>query len=433
MSNPPGGLRSYRLLFRTPGTKGFSSAGFLARMPASMLGIGTVLLVRRETGSYAVASTVSATAALVMACAAPFLARLVDRYGQARIGLPAALVCGAGLGGLLASIQTNAPHWTLYLCAVVVGLAMPNIGSMVRARWAKLHSGSAQLHTAYSLESVVDEVVFVIGPVLVTFLSTSAVPLSGLGATLACLVVGTVALCLQRGTQPIPTATRRRGAADSAVGSAAGSAPADRAGPGAFRIPGVRALLVVCIGIGCLFGSVEVVTVAYTGEQHHQSTAGLLLAGYAGGSLIAGLVFGAVHWPGTPQRRFPYLLGLMAVTAAMLPLAANLWLLALILFLAGFSISPSLITGFTLVELLAPAARLTESLATMMTGLSLGLTLGSGLAGPLIDDFGARTAYLLSVGGAASALLAAVLLRRSLIPVEPAPAAAAPATTGTGT
>jgi hypothetical protein len=398
MSNPSGGLRSYLRLFRTPGTKGFSSAGFLARMPGSMLGIGIVLLVQRETGSYAVASTVSATMALVMAGAAPFLARLVDRRGQAEVGIAAALVCGSGLGGLLVSIRADAPRWTLYLCALVIGLAMPNIGSMVRARWAKLHSGSPQLHTAYSFESVVDEVVFVVGPVLVTFLSTGAVPLAGLGAALACLVIGTVALCLQRGTQPDPAPV------------------VQHSGPGAFRIPGVRALLIVFVGIGCLFGSVEVITVAYTGERHHQGAAGLLLAGYAGGSLIAGLIFGGIHWPGTPQRRFPYLLGLMALTAVPMPLSVNLWLLAAVLFLAGFSISPSVITGFTLVELLVPAARLTEGLATVTTGLAFGLTLGAGLAGPLIDDFGARGAYVLSAAGAASALIAAVLQRRDLIP-----------------
>ena len=398
MSNPPGGLSSYLKLFQTPGTKGFSSAGFLARLDASMLGIGIVLLVQRETGSYAIASTVSATAALVQATSAPFLARLIDQRGQAQVAIPAVLISGSGLGGLLLSIHTGAPTWTLYLCAFVAGLAMPNIGSMVRARWAKLHSGSPKLHTAYSFESVVDEVVFVIGPVLVTFLTTGVVPLAGLGTALACLVIGTLALCLQRSTQPTPTP------------------PSRHDGPGAFRLPGIRALLAVFIGIGCLFGSVEVVTVAYAGERDHQGLAGLLLAGYACGSLIAGLVFGSIHWPGTPQRRFPYLLGLMAFTAALLPLAVNLWLLLILLFLSGFAISPSLITAFTLVEQLVPAARLTEGMATESTGLALGLTLGSGLAGPLIDDFGARGAYTLSAAGACAALLAAVLLRRNLVP-----------------
>ncbi|HEV2637639.1 MAG TPA: MFS transporter [Actinocrinis sp.] len=110
-------------------------------------------------------------------------------------------------------------------------------------------------------------------------------------------------------------------------------------------------------------------------------------------------------------------------------MSVTIWLLALILFLAGFSISPSLITGFTLVELLVPADRLNEGLATVTTGLAFGLTLGSGLAGPLVDDFGARGAYTLSAAGAACALLAAVLLRRDLIPApgQPAVAETAPA------
>lgn len=392
-----GGLRSYLRLLRTPGAKGFSGAGFVARMPLSMIGIGTVLLVQRETGSYGVAGTVSATAAFVQAFGSPVLARLIDRHGQDRVALPAALASAASLAGLITAVRLHAPIWSYYLCAALAGALMPSIGSMVRARWSRIYSGTATLHTAYAFESVVDEVVFLIGPVLVTFLTTSVAPSSGLSAVAAFLAVGSVALCLQRGTQPDPV-----------------PAHGGRSGLGALGVPVVRVLLLVFVGTGTLFGSVEVITVAFAQEHGHESSAGLLLAVYALGSMIAGIVFGAVHLPTLLPKKLLILLCAMAVTAALLPLAGGLLVLAGLLLLAGFTIAPTLITAFALVEDLVPAALLTEGLAVENTGLALGVTLGSSIGGPLIDDVGAQHAYVLSSAGAAAALLLAVGLRRGL-------------------
>jgi len=398
-----GGLGSYLRLLRTPGAKGFSSAGFIARMPLSMIGIGSVLLVERETGSYAVAGTVSATAAFVQALGSPVLARLTDRHGQYRIALPAALASACCLVGLILAVRLRAPTWTYYLCAALAGILMPAIGSMVRARWSRIYSGTATLHTAYAFESVVDEVVFLIGPVLVTFLTTSVAPSSGLAAVAVFLSVGTVALCLQRGTQPEPAPEQAR------------------SGLGSIAVPVVRVLLLVFIGTGTLFGSVEVITVAFAQEHGHESAAGLLLGTYALGSMIAGIGFGTIHLTMPLPRKLLILLLAMAVTAALLPLAGSLWVLAGLLLLSGFTIAPTLITAFALLEELVPAELLTEGLTVGTTGLALGVTLGSSVGGPLIDDVGAQHAYLLSSGGATAALVLAVALRRGLRGVRNCP------------
>jgi MFS family permease len=391
-----GGLRSYARLLRTPGAKGFSSAAFVARMPLSMIGIGSVLLVERETGSYAIAGTVSATAAFVQAFGAPITSRLIDRHGQDKVAIPAATASAGALTGLILAVRLHAPSWTFYLFAALAGLLMPGIGSMVRARWARIYSGTAALHTAYAFESVVDEVVFLIGPVLVTFLTTSVAPSSGLSVVALLLFGGTLALCLQRGTQPDPAPAR------------------GRQGFGAIAVPVVRVLLLVFVGTGTLFGSVEVITVAFAQEHGHESSAGLLLAVYALGSMIAGIGFGAVHLTTPLPRKLLITLSTMAVTAALLPLAGSLWLLAGFLLLAGFTIAPTLITAFALLEDLVPAHLLTEGLTVGTTGLAFGVTIGSSVGGPLIDDVGAQHAYLLSTGGAVAALVLALLLRRGL-------------------
>ena len=399
-----GGLHSYLSLLRTPGARGFSSAGFVARLPMSMIGIGSVLLVQRGTGSYAVAGTVSATYAFVNAVGSPLLARLVDRHGQDKVGIPTALGSAASIAGLVIAVRLSAPSWTFYLCAALAGLLMPTVGSMVRARWSRIYSGTPTLHTAYAFESVVDEVVYLIGPVAVTFLTTSVAPSSGLSAVIAFLSLGTLAFCLQRSTQPEPTPAAQGGS-----------------GLGSLTVPVVRVLLVVFIGTGTLFGSVEVITVAFAQEHGHRSSAGLLLAVYAFGSMLAGIAFGAIRINMPLPRKLLIFLTAMAVTAALLPLAEGLWMLAGLLLLAGFTIAPTLITAFALLEDLVPASLLTEGLTVGSTGVTLGLTVGASVGGPLIDDLGAQHAYLLSSGGALVALIVAVLLRRGMRGIQDCP------------
>ena len=135
-------LAPYRSLLTTPGSKAFTAAGFVARLPISMLNIGIVLLVEAATGSYAIAGAVAATFAVIQAAASPQLARLVDRLGQARVTVPMLAVHLSGLLALVLLAQLGGPTWTLFLAAAFAGIATPQIGSLVRARWAYLVSGT---------------------------------------------------------------------------------------------------------------------------------------------------------------------------------------------------------------------------------------------------------------------------------------------------
>jgi len=163
-----------------------------------------------------------------------------------------------------------------------------------------------------------------------------------------------------------------------------------------------------------------VVTVAFTEDKGHSDVAGLLLAVYTGGSFIAGLIFGAMHWSMHLSHRIQLLLALVLITATPMALAPNLGVLALVLLLAGFAISPTLITLVALVEDLVPAARLTEGMVIETTGAALGITTGSAVSGWVIDRSGAHTAYLVPVAGSALALLTALLGSRWLRPGDPA-------------
>ncbi len=153
----------YRALFAAPGSGRFTAAGFLGRMPLSMMGIGVVTMVSQLTGRYGLAGALSATMALAAAVAGPQVSRLVDRYGQRRVLRPATLCALVASAGLLFAAHFGWPDWVLFVCSAGIG-CVPSVGAMIRARWAAVYRDTPQLHTAYSFESVVDEVCFIFGP-----------------------------------------------------------------------------------------------------------------------------------------------------------------------------------------------------------------------------------------------------------------------------
>jgi MFS family permease len=388
-------LRPYRRVLATPGATAFCAAGLVMRMPISMLTLGTVLLISASSGTYGLAGAVSATTAAVGALLSPLLARLVDRYGQGRLLLPALAVHAAGFGALVAFALTGAPAITLFLAAAVYGSAYLPVGSLVRARWAYVVEDRRQLATAYSLEAVLDEVIFIVGPVLVTLLATRVTPAAGLAAALLLVAVGTIALAVQRRTEP-------------PAGVISGWPH-----PSALRARGLPLLALVSVPLGGLFGSVEVITVAFTAERGQPAAAGLVLALFACGSLIAGLCYGAVRWRASLRIRFVVGLSALAAAISLLLLASTVPVLAALMFLAGFAISPTVIAAFTLTEALVPAAARTEGLSWLTTGVGIGLALASSVAGHVIDIAGARTAYWVTVAcGLSAALLAIAALPR---------------------
>lgn len=173
----------------------------------------------------------------------------------------------------------------------------------------------------------------------------------------------------------------------------------------------VLPLSMVCLALGCLFGAAEVTTVAFSEEQSAKSFAGVLLAVWAAGSLIAGAITGAVVWRRTLLLRLRLGAAAMAVTMVPLVLIESMWVMGAVLFVAGFAIAPTLIAALSLAEATVPPARLTEGLAFLQTGLVAGVAPGAAAAGLVVDAQGASTAYLVSVTGGALALLAALATR----------------------
>ena len=246
-------LDPYRRVLSRPGAALFSATGLVARMPISMMTLAVVLLVTAETRSYTLAGQVSAAFVIANALAAIPHGRLLDRLGQSRVLFVDSLVFALGSGMLgYAIVHDWSEPWP-HLAAVVAGLAMPPIGSSVRARWTHLLPDPREKQTAFAVESVADEAVFMSGPTLVTFLSTLWTPVAGLGAAVVLGTLGTLGLAAQRGTEP-PAHPRSPD-------------PALRA-----PMPWLRLspLALGAAALGSLFGATEVATVAFArGERAH--------------------------------------------------------------------------------------------------------------------------------------------------------------------
>jgi MFS family permease len=411
---PRGFLAPYADIFAIPRAWRFSVAGIIGRMPMSMYALGTVLLISAGTGRYGLAGSVSAAGAIGGAICAPRLGRLTDRLGQHRVLVPVCVTFGLSVAGLAAAVTLRAPDWTLFLCGIVGGAAMPQTGPMARARWSVLLAGSPRLHTAFSLESVADELCFVIGPAAVTLLATQVHPAAGVTCAALCAVGGSLWFAAQRSTEP-PVVTVPRSPASSPASSAKVAAGRRRAGLAA---PSLVVLVPAYLFLGAMFVSIDLSTVAFATSFGHRALAGVILGTYALGSGIGGLWYGARTWRAPAWLRLAITLPLTVAGVCTFWAMPNLLVLNGVIFLCGMTIAPSLIAGYSLLESTSLPGRATEAMSWLSTGISVGVACGSMAVGFMLDALGPRWGYAFA---AVCGVTAALIYLAGLRWVSPAP------------
>ncbi|MFJ4684031.1 MFS transporter [Streptomyces sp. NPDC091377] len=397
-NTPESARPGYGSLLRTRGVWAFLLPGFAARQPFAMLTISIVLLVQHTTGSYGAAGAVAAVTGVSMALFAPYSGRLADRLGQRAVLLPGVLV--HTLSGLTLTVLalSDAPLWALFAAAVPTGASVPQIGPMVRSRWAAKLQGTPLMSTAAAFESVTDELTFVLGPLLATALCTTVDPAAGLIAEASLTLVGGLLFAAQKGTQP--TVSPR------------GQARVEQVS--ALRIPGVRVLIVAFLGIGSVFGGMQVSLAAFTESIDRPGLNGVLYGTFAAGNMLAGVACGAIAWKSAPQHRLVAGYAALALTASGLWAAQSVVLLAGLGLLVGMSIAPALITGYTLVDGLVPAGARTEAFTWLTGAVALGQAAAVTVAGQLEDRLWDGAGFLVPMGGTVLALLTVVALRSAL-------------------
>src|SRR3990170_2329416 len=391
MSNP------YAEIFRAPGAKGFSAAAFIARLPMAMAPIGIVAMLSQTHGEYWLAGAVAATFALTNAFVSPQLSRLVDRFGQSAVVAPATIISIAAFLTLIAAVNQNWPIWTLFVSAFLAA-TMPSISAMVRARWSDIFRGRPELNTAFAFESAADELLYIAGASLSVGLAVSLFPEAGMLANTAFLALGTAAFLLQRSTEPKVR-------------------PVDAAGPqgSAIRLRPVQIITLALVFVGAIFATAEVSSIAITKELGQPGAASVVIGVYAVGSFVLGLILGAINPKMPLQRQLLIAVSVLAITSLPLVVAgASVTLLAVTVFLSGVAISPTFITAFGLIERRVPESMLTEGVTWVMTGIGIGMALGSFVSGWVIDNFGAQNGFWVSVVAVAATVLTVALGQRTL-------------------
>jgi len=442
LNNPQGFLAPYADIFAIPRAWQFSVAGIIGRLPMATYGLGTVLLISAGTGRYGVAGSVAATSALASALCAPQLGRLTDRIGQHRVLVPACLIFALSVAGLVAAVQLRAPDWTLFAAGSAGGAAMPQLGPMARARWSVLLTGSPRLHTAFSVESVADELCFVIGPAAVTVLVTQLHPAAGVTLAAASCLAGSLWFASQRATEPpihtVDAKPKIQGMRESglAAGSAAGSAggdggreppmrgvtggssPGGRPSTAHLAAPALIVMVPVFLCVGAMFVSIDLSTVAFATASGHKALAGFVLGTYALGSGTGGLWYGSRTWRTPVWRRLAVTLTVTVAGVCTFWAMPNLAVLAMVIFACGLTIAPTLIAGFSLLEATALPGRTTEAMSWLSTAIYVGVAIGATAVGFILDARGPRFGYGFA---AASGVLAVVICLCGLRRLSPKP------------
>lgn len=388
-------ISTYRAALAVPGAASFTAAAFIARLPLALNGLGIVLLVSITTGSYALAGALSALYATCAAGGGIISSRWADVHGQRPVLLVLPVIAGLGMMGFVLSIMGPLPRWSAWAFVIITALTQPTIGSYVRARWASSSPTGDIRRAGFAWESVIDELIFSIGPLLAATTAVSLWTPTPLVLSAALLLVGSWWLARQRSTEPPLHRRETTGRSRPAVAE-----------------PGLPVCVAIAVGLGVLFGAFDVSTVAFTAEAGAPEAAGLVLALWAAGSLVGGLYFGSRRWSLGLNRQLQWTTAILAVVIVPAILVSTVPWLSIVAFVAGMSIAPSLISLFSVAERLVPSRLLTEGLTWVNAGLSLGFALGSAGGGAIVDAVGTPYSFGLAWGGALlCAFLASVTVR----------------------
>jgi MFS family permease len=382
-------LARYGALFRVPHVRRLVLSGLLARLPMGMIGLALLLLVREQGGSYAAAGLVSGCYFVATAVGAPIAGRLVDRRGQARILLRRAVIFPALLGAVCALALLDGPFVLIGAAAAAAGALMPPVGSSLRALWPRLFFDAELRAAAYALEASLQEISFIVGPLLVALLAAAVSPVLALGVAAAASAVGTTLIAI---AEPVRAWRPDERHAASVLG--------------ALESRGVVTIVTLsaCLGLG--FGATEVGFPAFA-EGHGGAELGSIpLSLFAAGSLVGGLIAGArVTMP--PLRLLRLSALLLALGLALPLLGWSLPSMSVLAFLAGLPIAPVVMSAYGLIDAVAKRGTAAEAFAWITTAVFAGFSVGMALGGTLIDEVGVKASFGL---GTAAVSLGALLV-----------------------
>lgn len=380
----------YAALLARPELRAAVIASVVGRLPIGITGLSILLLGQRATGSFADSGLIAAAYVIGLACIAPLLGRMIDRSGPRRVLLASAIVFPATLCAL--ALATHVAPSAAFLhtaLAFSAGASFPPITVCMRTFFRQRLRDESLLAAAYSLESVLIELIFIVGPMLVALLVAVASPEAAVLLSALCAAVGIWLFLRSAVLARWQIESRTAGSLFGPLGE-----------------PGFIALLAVVLGYATAFGLVEIGVTAYAASAGRPALAGLLLAIMSAGSALGGLAYGSRSWSPPLVRQFSIALGLMGLGMALLIPSSNPWLFALLCFVAGIVMAPALTMQSMLVAKIAAPRHATEAFTWSSTSLLSGVGAGMALGGWLAERWDSSAAFTAaSVAGIASAAL----------------------------
>lgn len=398
------GFARYLDVLRAPGALAPALFALLGRLPYGMTTLSLLLLGRQQLGSYRAAGLLVAVNALSMAAAGPLLGRRVDRWGPRPVLLVTAAAYPVAAAALTAALQADAPLALDIVLAALLGAALPPLSACMRTLWSQLLTDPDRRQAAFSLEAVVVELTFINGPLV-----------TGLAVALASPAVSLLLAGLGGGAGSLGFAL-----------TAPSRCSSDHAGvhrPGrAIAIRGLQVVVFTYLAQVAAFSLFEVAVPATAQRAGAPAMAGVLLAVWAAGSLLGGLVWGTRPVPAAPARAFAGLLLLMGALLAPVSFTSDPVLLVPLMILAGLTIAPASTVGSELTARITPERVRTEAYTWLGTAAGLGAATGALLGGALVDGAGPRAAILCA---SAVVVLAGVVAAAGHDPLTRAPAGGA--------
>jgi len=348
---------------RTPGVARILFFWLLAFMPAGMNSLASVLTLRENHYSYADAGTMVGAYLVGMAVMSPFVGRLMDRVGLARVLVPCAVGYASGVAILVLLVSRHAPLVALCAGSAITGVLLPRVTSALRARWSSVMPSAELRDQAYLVDATLGEAVPIVGAVLVAVLATTTRPAAALLTSAGLALAGTLGFVMSPAVRhhsvPAGSRSQRR----------------------PLSIAGIRTLVLVSAAMGGAVGAIEVAAPAFTEAHGSPALAGLALSASGLGSMLGGIVL-ATRLDSLPlSARYRRAL-VVFFTAFCLPMLAHSNLaLIMLLFAAGFPFSLAYGTVGSLVSVICPEGAQTEAFSTISSAMVAGASLGVATAG----------------------------------------------------
>jgi MFS family permease len=369
---PSHGIAAYRRVFATPRVRPLVAFGLLARMPIGMGAVALILFVHAQTASFGAAGVVSGAYTVGLGITGPTLARLIDRRGSRLVIVPGAFVAMAALVGVVVLGEAGAGTVPLTAAGFCAGAASTPIGGIMRQRWSELIPAS-ELATAYALDAVMIEIVFVSGPLLAGVLAATV------GAAEGVLVAGVLGILGSIGFARVSTVPP-------------GSNPgAERHWLGALASPHLRLLVLSGLPLAGTFGALDVTLPAFGAHHGAAALGGPFAAALAFGSGVGGFLYGARPAIFGPPRRSLIALGaLMTLTCLPLPAATSIPEMFVFAAIAGLCIAPQITVRNQVTQRNLVAGTATEAFTWLALATTVGASIGSAMVGPLVEAAGWR-------------------------------------------